>query len=256
MGVPARPPGVIGGSRFRDLRGATRTARHRRPRRGAPRRRRHLHRCQPGLGCRVVVEVSAVPDVAGIRWVVSVPRFAQIHGFSEVDGISEVDGFTQVDDRCRSDVGPWVTVAGGEHVGQCRQLRGGHGEGPTELDVGPRVGVAAPVARIKVRVPVSGPLVGATVALGTVGGGGHGDQVSGVGQVVGIAPLRVPGPDPTAGPVGIGQRDEVVDVEGAGVLHDGAGERRQPAAAGHQAAVVPQERGGGRLGHEHLVAGV
>ena len=131
------------------------------------------------------------------------------------------------------------------------QFGAGDGQRPADLDVSPGVGVGAPVRPVR-RSPGFGP----PVALGPVGRGRHGHQVSRVGLVVGVAAFGGSVPRPTAAAVGVGQRDEVVDVQGAGVVHGGPCEGGQPPTAGHQAAVVPQHRRGSGFGHQHLVPGV
>ena len=93
------------------------------------------------------------------------------------------------------------------------------------LDGEPVNGVLAPVGTV-----VGFPVLGASRALGAVGDGGYGDEVLWVRQVVGVEPFALSGPSPGAAPVGVAQRNHVVDVQFAGVGDGGGGIGRQPLA--------------------------
>ena len=88
--------------------------------------------------------------------------------------------------------------AGRQHIPQSVPFTLGGGKPPLYLDVGPVNGVGAPVAFVK-----RAPVFRSFAALGPVGSGSGGDQMTGIGQVVGVGGLAVPVPSPPAGPVRI-----------------------------------------------------
>lgn len=81
------------------------------------------------------------------------------------------------------------------------------------------------------------------VGLLPVGAGGDGDQVAGVVEEVGVGDAAGLGPSRSAGVPAFGERHEVVDIEGAGLVDGGVVVPGVPGAAGQDASAGHGRRG-------------